>query len=47
VQGFQHKGSTFRLAVTGGTGSYSNVRGEGIVTLLPHNASKITLVLIP
>jgi hypothetical protein len=47
VQGFQHNGSTFRLAVNGGTGVYSNVRGEAIVTLLPHNGSNITLVLMP
>jgi hypothetical protein len=47
VQGFQHSGSTFRLAVTGGTGVYSNVRGEAIVTLLSNNNSNITLILTP
>jgi hypothetical protein len=47
VQGFQHSGKTFRLAVDGGTGRYANVRGEAIVTLLPHNASTITLELTP
>lgn len=47
VQGFQHNSKTFQLAVDGGTGRYANVRGEAIVTLLPHNASTITLELTP
>ena len=47
IQGFQHRGSTFRLAVVGGTGRYANVRGEAMVTLLPHNAYTVTIELTP
>jgi allene oxide cyclase len=46
LQGFQ-AGRPFTLAVTGGTGRYQNARGEADVTLLAHNASHITLELIP
>ncbi len=47
IQGFQHRDSTFRLAVVGGTGRYANVRGEAMVTLRPHNAYAVTIELTP
>jgi hypothetical protein len=47
--GVQGPGSTFQLAVTGGTGRFQNARGQADVQLLPWPGNKalITLHLLP
>jgi hypothetical protein len=47
--GVQGPSNTFQLAVTGGTGTFRNARGQADVTLLPGPGNKalITLHLLP
>jgi hypothetical protein len=42
-----HRGASFRLAITGGTGIYQNVSGYGVVTTLSPRASRDTLHINP